>query len=79
MTLDSPAKPSKQTFVKDRSRYNISNPFEEIKHHQKIEIPRVNFQGRQASWSADGRWLLVVGDSGIDGLVAVFNRWVQET
>lgn len=60
--------------ARGRDKNNISDPWTEIKAHQRTEIPKVFFQGRQACWSADGKWLLVVGDSGEDGLIALFTR-----
>lgn len=75
ISFESPSASGTRSLVKDRKKYDISNPWKGIKAHQRIEIPRVHFQGRQVSWSSDGKWLLVVGDSGDDGLIAVFNRW----
>ncbi|KAL6711073.1 hypothetical protein ACN47E_006948 [Coniothyrium glycines] len=51
----------------------ISNPFNLIKAHKVIEIPKYStFAFHQFAWSTDGQWCVGVGDT---GLVNIFHRW----
>ena len=56
--------------TRDR-RYDVSDPFQGIKAHTSVTVPKVSFCARQCAWSDDGRWLVVVGDY---GMVALFRR-----
>ena len=51
----------------------IADPFQSIKAHKVIEIPKyMAFPFRHFAWSRDGQWCVGVGDS---GLINVFHRW----
>ncbi|KAI9781378.1 MAG: hypothetical protein M1835_004301 [Candelina submexicana] len=52
-------------------KYSISDPFFDIAPHLSITVPKVRFAARQAAWSVDGEWMVVVGDN---GMIAVFHR-----
>lgn len=53
----------------------VSNPFQLIKAHKIIEVPKYTaFPFRHFGWSRDGQWCVGVGDS---GLINVFHRWEQ--
>ena len=56
--------------------YDISDPFTDLKAHQIITIPKYpkHVTARQATWSTDGKWLVVVGESGDDGIIALYSR-----
>lgn len=56
----------------DRRKYQISDPWKELKAHAITTVPKVSFCARKAAWSVGGEWLVVVGDW---GMVAIFERW----
>ena len=61
-----------------RDKYPLHDPFEGIKPHATskiIGLPTAGaFTGRGIAWSADGRWCVVVGESGDEALATIFER-----
>ncbi|KAE8447750.1 hypothetical protein EG329_010144 [Mollisiaceae sp. DMI_Dod_QoI] len=53
-------------------KYDMGDPLREISAHGTEVVKGLSFTGRQAAWSADGRWCVVVGSSGV---VACLQRW----
>ena len=62
--------------IVNRGKYSIHNPFQPIKAHQAGSVTGLYFTGRQAGWSACGRWCVVAGETGGDAMGLVFERWV---
>jgi polycomb protein EED len=63
----------KKTKEQPRIERGIADPFQSIKAHKIIEIPKyIAFPFRQFGWSRDGQWCVGVGDH---GCINVFHRW----
>jgi polycomb protein EED len=54
------------------SRYAIDDPQRDLLPHREEVVKGVSVCGRQAAWSSDGAWCVVVGSHGV---WAVFQRW----
>lgn len=57
-------------------KYDISDPFKKLDPHHVVRVPKFPAQivGRQATWSPDGRWLVVVGESDGDAIMILYER-----
>jgi polycomb protein EED len=53
-------------------KYDIGDSLHYIEAHKEETIKGYTFTGRQVAWSADGEWCVVVGSSGVIG---VLQRW----
>ena len=73
--LGPPPVPGVPTTLNER-KYDISDPFKELRAHQSTTISKYpkHVTARQAAWSTDGRWLVIVGESEDDGVVALYSR-----
>ncbi len=68
---DSQSSAATSGFPRSRERYGVEDPFKEIKPHNAITVPKIEFAARKAAWSVGGEWLFVVGDQ---GMIAIFHR-----
>ncbi|EHK99925.1 hypothetical protein M7I_4180 [Glarea lozoyensis 74030] len=53
-------------------RYAMDDPLKDLAPHREEVVKGLDFCGRQAAWSPDGRWCVVVGSMGV---WAVLQRW----
>lgn len=67
---------NKETVEMWQSRYDISNPHQMIKPHKSEGLNGPVFVGRQAAWSPDGSWCVVVGSR---NHAVIFQRWAKGT
>lgn len=63
---------SKETIDKWNACYDVSNPHKTVKPHRTESLTGPTFVGRQAAWSPDGCWCVVVGSR---NYAVILQRW----
>jgi polycomb protein EED len=66
---------SKETLQAWDEMYDLSDPSRPVKAHRVVPIDGSNFVGRQAGWSPEGDWCVVVGNG---NRALLYKRWGKE-